>query len=144
MIINIDKKPIYHTLSYFKKIMSFIIILFKRRNFEKKIFHDGVKLKQIFKMGYPGLVRDNIGNTICTSCRLCEDICPTKAIEISKANMINFPSSLVTGEAPLKFILKVDDCTKCGLCEAACYINALSIGNEYNQPKVDLVAFESE
>ena len=59
--------------------------------------------------------------------------------EIVKADMMNMPSTLRTGETPLHFYLDTHTCTKCNLCADVCIVNALELKADYNYEKVDLV-----
>ncbi len=140
MIINIDRTSRFSLVFNLFKNLKVFALMIRFKHLEKRAFSDGIKLKKLFKSFYPELVKDSVGNTVCTSCKLCEEVCPTDAIQIDKANMVNFPSTLETGEAPLKFNLKVDDCVTCGLCVTVCYVDAIILAKKYNESKVDLVS----
>ncbi len=105
---------------------------------------DCKNIKQLFELKYPQFVLDEKNNTKCVSCNLCVDVCPTHAIEIKKANMVNFPESLTTGEAPLHIYLDVKSCVKCGECMDVCLVDALSLNANYVAEKVDLVSLDSK
>ena len=140
MIVNLPKKPILKVLNmvslFVKKIRNDIGIHFQAT----KAFNDSIELKKFFKINHPILKVDALGNVACVSCGLCESVCPTDAIKIDKANMVNFPVSLTTGESPLHFYLDVSQCIKCGLCADICYVEALDLNAYYKVTKVDLVA----
>lgn len=138
MIVNLEEKVPFALI---KKIKGYVQTIFTGISFSfihKKIELDSVNLKRFFKLGYPKLKLDSVGNTKCVSCQLCQDICPTSAIEVQKSNMVNFPSSLTTGESPLHFFLDVAACIKCGQCQQVCYVDALDLTGNYKVDKIDL------
>ncbi len=140
MIINIEyfKKPqkIFEMMKYIKGIVLDLFTTEQRR----KAYDDSVKLKSFFKTGYPALVKDHFENFLCVSCDLCQKICPTNAIEIEKSQLVNFPTSLITGETPKHFYLDTLKCTQCGQCSDVCIIGAIETKSFYISEKVDLVA----
>ncbi|MFT6630311.1 MAG: formate hydrogenlyase subunit 6/NADH:ubiquinone oxidoreductase subunit I [Bacteriovoracaceae bacterium] len=140
MIVNLENREKMPLANKIKRQFQGLYIELISGFVNRRIFADSVKLKTFFQLKYPQLKVDSIGNTSCISCGLCEDICPTKAINIEKANMINFPNSLTTGESPLHFYLNVNDCVKCGLCQDVCYVDALELTENYSLKKVDLVS----
>jgi formate hydrogenlyase subunit 6/NADH:ubiquinone oxidoreductase subunit I len=140
MIVNLENREKIPLANKIKKQVQGLYIELLSGFANKKIFSDSVKLKTFFQLKYPTLKVDSVGNTGCISCGLCQDICPTKAISVQKANMINFPNSLTTGESPLHFYLDVSDCVKCGLCQEVCYVDALEMTENYTSKKVDLVS----
>ena len=104
----------------------------------KKLFKDSEELQNLFRQKYPELKKDIEGNTLCVSCHLCTDVCPTNAIEVKKANMMNFPESIFEGEAPLHFYLDIESCTKCNQCAVVCAVDAIELNADYKSKKVDL------
>lgn len=140
MIVNLESKERFPLLNKIIRQVNGLYIDVLSIFTNKKIFQDSVQLKTFFQLNYPKLKVDNVGNTNCISCELCQDVCPTKAINLQKANMINFPSSLTTGESPLHFYLDVSSCVKCGLCQDVCYVDALELTENYSSKKVDLVS----
>lgn len=140
MIVNLPKKnilKIFRVFSlFFKKLKNDASIHY----LASKAFKDSIELKKFFKFNHPVLKVDALGNVACVSCGLCETVCPTDAIKINKANMVNFPVSLTTGESPLHFYLDVSQCIKCGLCADICFVEALDLNAYYKVTKVDLVA----
>lgn len=139
MIVNLKGNERYFLIKRFFKLMRMFIFDFYSLRLRKTLFDDSIKLRKFFQSGYPKLKLDSVGNSLCTSCFLCQDACPTKAIEIKKANMVNFPDSLTTGEAPMSFNLDITSCIQCGLCEQVCYVQALDLNGDYRANKVDLV-----
>lgn len=109
----------------------------------KKLFKDSRELQGLFRQKYPELKKDIEGNTLCVSCHLCSDICPSNSIEVKKANMMNFPDSILEGEAPLHFYLDVESCTKCNQCVMVCAVDAIDLSADYKAKKVDLAVSQS-
>ena len=139
MIVNIStRKPFRWIKLFIVLFTNFYHDVFYRR-FINRLFHDSNQLNKYFRHKYPNLKQDHQGNTLCVTCHLCQDICPSKSIELKEAKLMNFPSSLKSGEAPLHFYLNVDTCTKCHLCADVCTVNALELSADYRDQKVDLV-----
>lgn len=138
MIINLIDTEKYPLLSKIMRYLKIILKDFTSVFTSRSLYYDSEKLKKYYKLNFPKLKLDSVGNTTCVSCKLCVDICPTNAISLEQANLVNFPNTLTTGEAPLHFYLKVDDCTKCGLCQEVCYVDALELTESYQVAKVDL------
>lgn len=140
MIVNLKEKKHFQL---FKQIGFFLIRFYRfaiSKHQLKRLYHDSRQLMKYFRHNYPHFRQDAVGNTFCISCHLCQDVCPTKAIEIKKANLVDFPASLKTGEAPLHFYLDVQKCIKCHLCADVCLVDALNLDAKYEDLKVDLVA----
>lgn len=79
----------------------------------------------------------------CTSCGLCEDVCPTKALELVISNQIDMSSHLTSGPSPKHLYLEESKCIKCGLCVEICPTDALVLQSARspltaNLAKVDL------
>jgi formate hydrogenlyase subunit 6/NADH:ubiquinone oxidoreductase subunit I len=139
MIVNLKKKNIFNELQNFFIFLKGILNISSNHSVSRRLYDDSLNLKKDFYTKYPLLKKDQVDNPICVSCGVCEDICPTSAIKIEKANLINFPKSLMTGEAPLHFYVKVDDCLKCGLCRDVCLTDAIEMKGDFAINKVDLV-----
>ena len=140
MIINIRGKE---KLSWLMNIFRFFRVLYFdviQLRVKRQLVTDTEKLRSFFQISYPKLSKDNHSNIFCVSCDLCQKICPTDAIDLKKANMINFPKSLKIGESPMHFYLDVSKCIKCGECSDVCLVNAIEMTGNYKMPKVDLVS----
>ena len=139
MIINLQK----YKLRNFRETITFLIQTLYFSLFESddglKQFRDIEKLKELFKYKYPSLKLDMNNNTTCVSCKLCESVCPEKAIKIEVANLVNYPASLRVGEPPKKIILDFDSCIKCGRCSDVCLVDSIDMKNEYEVGKVNLI-----
>lgn len=144
MIVNIlnSERHVWlkNTFRFFK-VFYFDLV---QRRVRGQLFQDAKKLKSFFQTNYPKLSKDNNSNLLCVSCDLCQTVCPTNAIEIKKANMINFPKSLTSGESPMHFYLDVTQCIKCSECSDVCLVGAIELTGKYNADKVDLVADKSD
>jgi formate hydrogenlyase subunit 6/NADH:ubiquinone oxidoreductase subunit I len=81
---------------------------------------------------------DDFGNIKCTSCLVCEDICPASAIKIKKD--IQFDSSLVSqGGVPLSFKIDLESCYHCGDCISLCPVNAISTETSFELTQNNIV-----
>lgn len=139
MIVNIKFFKKSPKIIQFLKLLSGVFHDFFFTEQRRKSYQDSLKLKSFFKLGYPSLVKDHFENFLCVSCNLCQDICPTGAIQIEKAQLVNFPNSLMTGETPKHFYLDTVKCTQCGQCSDVCVLNAIDNKSKYESDKVDLV-----
>ena len=80
-----------------------------------------------FAGGPPHLTVDGEGNLQCTSCRLCQNYCPTSCIEIES----DHDGTTVEKEGPpQKFFLNLLHCIRCGFCVEACPVDAIRMGEE--------------
>ena len=83
----------------------------------------------------------------CTSCHICEDICPSKSIGVEGEKNSH---SILTGNEPKSFWLNLSTCIQCNLCVDTCPVDALSVNGSYAQSyferegPLDLKVFEKE
>ena len=140
MIVNLKDSRKFEPLVAISKLVRIFFYRWLEKRENQRINLDHKRLKRHFVYKYPSFRFDHIGNSLCISCGLCADICPVDAIEIKKPNLVNFPNSLKTGEAPKNFYLDTSFCTRCNFCALACPVDALELTKEYGQLKrVDLV-----
>lgn len=110
--------------SYIPAILSGLMITF-RHIFKKKVTMQFPEVKWTFPFkyrGYPTLVTGDNGVENCVACKLCEVVCPPKAITI---NIGSFPNQEVRERIPAEFIIDMGRCIVCGMCEEACPCNAI-------------------
>lgn len=69
------------------------------------------------ELGAPALTVVEDGGLRCTSCMLCQEVCPSFCIKIEKTD--------AEEEAPLEFDINILKCTFCGLCEEVCPVDAI-------------------
>ena len=74
-------------------------------------------------IGAPVLTIKKDGELACTSCLLCQDICPSHCISIEA-----HPHE--EEAAPVHFDINILRCTFCGLCEVACPVDGIRMGGE--------------
>lgn len=139
MIVNLFSSGALHKVYCEVKNLLSLSLIFRNWREQKSVTKHGVKLNNIFYNKYPQLKLDSQGNQICISCSLCQEVCPTQALEVKKTNLFNFPDGLKFGEAPKHIYLNVDKCIKCTLCVDVCPVDALVRGAKYPVKKVDLV-----
>lgn len=77
----------------------------------------------------PGLRRTEAGDSLCTACNLCVEICPSRALTLE--------SDAPRGQGrPRQFALQLGACIGCGACAQACPEEALGL---YSAPAVVIV-----
>ena len=141
MILNLEKKVWIDYLKKGFRVFSFIKSQFLRRREFVALFEDSRELKRLFYSRYPRLVSSLDNSILCTSCGLCEKICPTNAMALETSNLFDIPDSLTQGEVPKSLRLDLQACNLCDLCEIICPVNALEMKGEYgNETSVDLVS----
>ena len=140
MIANLRNSEKFWFLRSFLRMGKLIAGLWALKFEFQKQSRDNQNLRKNFYSKMPKLKRDINNNSSCTSCLLCQDICPVNALEIVRPNLVNFPDNLLSGEVPASFSLNVSNCTKCKLCVIICPVNALELTGSYNQrAAVDLI-----
>ena len=72
--------------------------------------------------GRPDLVRVSDGGDLCTGCRLCEKVCPSKAVRLKVVRKDGKWKTAVFG-------IDAGRCVSCALCVKACPVSALSMRN---------------
>lgn len=141
MILNLEKKI---WIDYIKKglrVFPFIKSQLLRRRELVTLSNDSRELKRLFYAKFPRLLSSIENNIVCTSCGLCEKICPTSALKLKTSNLFEIPDSLTQGEIPKALHLDLNACNLCGLCEIVCPVNALDMrGGFESESSVDLVA----
>lgn len=82
----------------------------------------GLKKAEIV-IGSPVLTLKEDGSLACTSCFLCQDICPSHCIAIEAQ-----PHK--EEAAPVSFDINILRCTFCGLCEVACPVDGVRMDGQ--------------
>jgi formate hydrogenlyase subunit 6/NADH:ubiquinone oxidoreductase subunit I len=79
--------------------------------------------EKLINTGAPLLTVKESGELACTSCFLCQDICPSHCIQIeARPHEEEAP--------PLAFDINILRCTFCGLCELACPVDAIKMDGD--------------
>lgn len=138
MIVNLHKIRHNFFLNIIKNLKA-ALLYNSSLKLSERLVHDSKQLKVFFQNRYPTLKKDFQNSVVCTSCKLCEESCPTNAIEVKSSNSFDFPGKLKQGEAPQHFYLSLNDCIKCGLCKDVCIVDALEMNGEFSVSKVDLL-----
>jgi len=76
--------------------------------------------------GAPVLLTGLDGVEKCTSCKLCQFICPPKAITIEAGE-----TDSAKEKYPAKFSIDMGLCIFCGYCQEVCPVEAIWLKNEY-------------
>ena len=71
--------------------------------------------------GMPELVLNEKGHSICTSCNMCVEICPTQCLNLSGSE----------GQEPKDFSIDISNCIFCSYCEYVCPEEAIKMGNDH-------------
>lgn len=93
--------------------------------FRKKVTLQFPEVKWTFPFkyrGYPMLVVGDNGVENCVACKLCEIVCPPRAITIEIGA---YADAQVKERVPAEFIIDMGRCIVCGMCEEACPCNAI-------------------
>ena len=94
----------------------------------------------------PVLLFSETGETLCTACNVCVEICPSRALELDATTSAAAPAA--TSGLRL-FVLRLGACIGCGACAEACPEAALglvpapavAIANGLGRPEpIDLLA----
>lgn len=82
--------------------------------------------------GAPVLLTGLDGHEKCTSCKLCQFICPPKAITIVAGE-----TELEKEKYPKEFSIDMGLCIFCGYCEEVCPVEAIWLKDEYELADYD-------
>ena len=85
--------------------------------------------------GAPILLTGLDGEEKCTSCKLCEFICPPRAIRI-----VAEETSLEKEKRPKEFDIDMGLCIFCGYCQEVCPEEAIWLKDEYEMAGYDRTA----
>jgi NADH-quinone oxidoreductase subunit I len=99
--------------------------------FKKKVtiqYPEQKKAKSERFRGIPCLLSHPDGSEKCIACKLCERICPSKAITVEPA--INDVGKTYAK----KYELDVGKCLVCGLCEQSCPVDAIKMSAKLYYP----------
>lgn len=104
------------------------MLLTGRFLFRKKSTLQYPEEKRIFPVGYrgvPRLIREqNSENERCVACKLCEVVCPPRAIFIVPEE---HPDVDQKERRPKVFQIDFGRCINCGFCEEACPVEAIEM-----------------
>ena len=82
--------------------------------------------------GAPILLTGLDGHEKCTSCKLCEFICPPRAIRI-----VAEETELEKEKRPREFDIDMGLCIFCGYCQEVCPVEAIWLKDEYELADYD-------
>lgn len=82
--------------------------------------------------GAPILLTGLDGHEKCTSCKLCEFICPPRAIRIVAGE-----TELEKEKFPKEFDIDMGLCIFCGYCQEVCPVEAIWLKDEYEMADYD-------
>jgi len=82
--------------------------------------------------GAPILLTGLDGHEKCTSCKLCEFICPPRAIRI-----VAEETELEKEKRPKEFDIDMGLCIFCGYCQEVCPVEAIWLKDEYEMADYD-------
>jgi formate hydrogenlyase subunit 6/NADH:ubiquinone oxidoreductase subunit I len=123
------KKYLYSPRGFFSGILFSILTVLKnfiqrKYGFEKSITInyplDQYHYSDRF-LGMPEIVLKENDKSLCISCNLCIDICPTNCLELSG----------LEGKEPSHFSINLSDCIYCGYCELICPEGAIVMGQKH-------------
>lgn len=105
------------------RIKNLIVIIKRCFPFFLKLLLRNKKVGVTSTLGAPLLTVLDSGNLRCTSCLLCQKICPSHCIEIDS-------EGIEEESAPNAFNIEILRCTFCGLCEEVCPVDAIRMEGE--------------
>ncbi len=82
--------------------------------------------------GAPVLLTGLDGHEKCTSCKLCQFICPPRAI-----NIVAGETELSKEKYPREFTIDMGLCIFCGYCQEVCPVEAIWLKDEYELADYD-------
>ena len=122
--INYSKGPLIRSVLIIMKNIFKIVFVIKKNYFQYSSLNNISKERKILK-GLPYLLTLKNSKLACTSCLLCQTICPTSCIEITH-------QSKKSSAPPSQFTIEILKCIFCGFCEEVCPDDAIRLGPEKN------------
>jgi len=71
--------------------------------------------------------KNEAGETACVACGLCVNVCPNRCITLEIGERADGT------RYPLKYEIDPWRCIYCGFCQDACPVNAIRLGQDYEQ-----------
>ena len=120
--------------TYFPAILKGMKLTFSHL-FRKRVTLNYPEEKMVPPGGYRGapiLLTGLDGHEKCTSCKLCEFICPPRAIRI-----VAEETELEKEKRPKEFDIDMGLCIFCGYCQEVCPVEAIWLKEEYEMADYD-------
>ncbi len=124
-----DRKNLFERL-YLPAIFGGLAITLKNM-FHKSVVLSYPEVKWSVPSGYRGLPRLVMGDDgieKCVACKLCEVVCPPRAITIKIGE---FRDQIMRERVPENFDIDMGRCINCGYCEEACPVEAIVMSDVY-------------
>jgi len=92
--------------------------------------------------GYPKLIKEIDGTERCVACKLCEVVCPPRAIFIQPGELPDDPKE----RYPTRFEIHMGRCIVCGYCAEACPEDAIEMSYDFElaTPSLDSLIYRKE
>jgi NADH-quinone oxidoreductase subunit I len=120
--------------TYFPAILKGMKLTFSHL-FRKRVTLNYPEERMALPRGYRGapiLLTGLDGHEKCTSCKLCEFICPPRAIRI-----VAEETELEKEKRPKEFDIDMGLCIFCGYCQEVCPVEAIWLKDEYEMADYD-------
>ena len=120
--------------TYFPAILKGMALTFSHI-FRKRVTLNYPEERMALPSGYRGapiLLTGLDGHEKCTSCKLCEFICPPRAIRI-----VAEETELEKEKRPKEFDIDMGLCIFCGYCQEVCPVEAIWLKDEYEMADYD-------
>jgi len=122
--------------TYFPAILQGLAITFRHiPRFKKRVTLEYPEVRWELPKKYRGapvLLTGLDGHEKCTSCKLCQFICPPRAI-----NIVAGETDLAKEKFPKEFTIDMGLCIFCGYCQEVCPVEAIWLKDEYELADYD-------